>query len=229
VKRLISLLAACALVVLTVPARPAAAAPKPSKPAAKAGAEPAVADSVVLLERQVARDSTNWQTLYRLGVMLMDRDRPQEAMTTLQRARILRPKEVKVLVNLGAAYDALGQAQNAQHMYDEALAVAPGDTVAMCRLASSLYSTGEYAKSMDLLRNLVKQNPNAYCAYFTLGVAFADAGIYRDAIRMWEKVVAIAPTSPEAMSAKESIDVLQRVLQSSTPPAPATQSTAPGH
>jgi DUF1365 family protein len=46
-----------------------------------------------------------------------------------------------------------------------------------------------------------------------MGVAFADAGIYRDAIRMWRKVVELAPDSPEAVSAKESIDVLEKFLQ----------------
>ena len=52
----------------------------------------------------------------------------------------------------------------------------------------------------------------AHCAYFTMGVAFADAGLYRDAIRMWKKVVELAPASPEAQSAKESVDVLERFL-----------------
>jgi len=43
-------------------------------------------------------------------------------------------------------------------------------------------------------------------------VAFADAGIYREAIRMWRKVVEIAPDSPEAASARESIEVLQKFV-----------------
>ena len=80
-----------------------------------------------------------------------------------------------------------------------------------------MYSTGDYGRAVDLLRALIAKTPSAYCAYFTLGVAFADAGIYMDAIRMWEKVVALAPNSPEALSAKESIDVLQRVIKTSEP------------
>ena len=65
---------------------------------------------------------------------------------------------------------------------------------------------------MDLLRDLVAKQPKSHCAYFTMGVAFADAGLYRDAIRMWKKVVELSPASPEAQSAKESIDVLERFL-----------------
>ena len=77
---------------------------------------------------------------------------------------------------------------------------------------------------MDLLRNLITKNPAAYCAYFTLGVAFADAGIYKDAIRMWQKVVTLAPSSPEALSAKESIDVLERVIKTGEGASSATPS-----
>ena len=212
----VSILVMVAVVALAT-APPAHAAVKAiAKPAAKSAAKPAAASAVVdsldLLQRAVARDSSKWDNLYRLGVMLMDHDRPQEAVRVLTKATQVRPDHVPTLVNLGAAQDALGQAANAQLSYREALKLAPQDTVATCRLASSLYSTADYSQAIDLLRALVKQNPNAYCAYFTLGVAFADAGIYRDAIRMWQKVVAIAPGSPEALSAKESIDVLQRVI-----------------
>ena len=216
------LLSLLLLATVMLPMHAAHAADK-AKPAAKVSAKPAAkagdktdksapVDSLAMLERATARDSS-WNNLYRLGVMLLDHDRPQEAQRVLLLASKAKPASVPTIVNLGASYDALGLARQAQDSYQQALKLAPGDTVATCRLASSLYSTGDYNKSIDLLRALIAHNPNAYCAYFTLGVAFADAGIYRDAIRMWEKVVAIAPNSSEAMSAKESIDVLQRVLQ----------------
>ena len=215
-KRFTGLFLAALACLLLVSVSSVQAAPKP-KPAAKpatVSAPKAAPDSLDLLTKAVARDSSKWDNLYRLGLILMDRDRPLDAQRVLFKANTVRPAHVPTLVNLGAAYDALGQAAQAQASYNAALKIAPEDTVANCRLASSLYSTGDYGKAIDILRSLITRNPNAYCAYFTLGVAFADARIYRDAIRMWEKVVAIAPTSPEAMSAKESIDVLQRVLQS---------------
>lgn len=189
-----------------------------SAPAAKPGATPAVVDSVGLLERAVARDSSKWENLYRLGVMYLDRDRSQEALKVFQKANQVRPHHAPTLVNLGAAYDALGAPLLAQDTYRRALEAAPGDTIATCRLASSLYSVTKYADAMKLLRDLIAKNPRAYCAYFTLGVAFADAGIYKDAIRAWQKVVEIAPDSPEAMSAKESIGVLERVVQMKSTP-----------
>ncbi len=178
-----------------------------------AAAAPAEPDSLALLEQAVARDSSKFENLDRLGVMYLDRERMSEASRVLARANKLHPKDVKVLVNLGIAADAMGHPDQAQDWYDKALAVSPEDSVAMCRMASSKYAQGKYAEAMAQLRDLIAKKPGSYCAYFTLGVAFADAGLYRDAIRQWRKVVELAPTSPEALSAKESIDVLEKFLQ----------------
>ncbi len=197
----------------------AGAAPKAPAGAGKAAptdtakSESAPADSVALLEKAVAKDSTRFDRLYQLGVLLLDRDRAADASKVLTRAHVLKPGDHKVAVNLGAAFDALGEPATAQGYYREALKEAPGDSVASCRLASSLYAQSKYGEAINVLRQIIKEAPGAYCAYFTLGVAFADAGIYKDAIRMWQKVVELAPTSPEAVSARESIDVLQKVVQ----------------
>ncbi len=169
-------------------------------------------DSLALLEKAVARDSTRFEDLYTLGVMYLDRDKVGEAIQVLTRAHLLRPDDHRVSVNLGVALDASGRAVPAQAYYREALAQFPDDSVASCRLASSLYSQSRYAEATTLLQEIIKKSPRAYCAYFTLGVAFADAGIYKDAVRMWRKVVEIAPSSPEAISARESIDVLEKFV-----------------
>lgn len=217
-KRFAVALAAFALVGTLPVAAHSADKKKADKSAdAAPAAAPAVIDSLGMLERAVAKDSSKFDNLQKLGVMLMDRDRNQEAARVLTKAVTLKPKDTKALVNLGVAYDALGQQDAAQSYYRDALKSAPDDSVATCRLASSLYAASKTGEAMDLLLKVIKEKPNSYCAYFTLGVAFADAGIYRDAIRMWKKVVAIAPSSPEAISANESIEVLERYVKTSTP------------
>lgn len=196
-RRLVLVLAALTIV--------AAAAPSPA-------AEKAPVDSLALLEKAVAKDSTKFDNLYRLGVLYLDREKNAEAATVLLKANSVKPKNHRVLVNLGVALDALNRSGDAQGYYREALGVVPGDSVATCRLASSLYAQGKHQESVDQLRSLIAKKPRSHCAYFTLGVAFADAGLYRDAIRQWRKVVELAPESPEAISARESIDVLERFI-----------------
>ena len=198
------------LVLLCSVATVAPAAPPAGTPTV---AKPADVDSLALLEKAVARDSSNVGNLYRLGVMYLDRDRPSEAIIVLGKAYEKTPKDLRLLVNLGAAHDALNHGDIAQGLYRSALEVSPGDSVASCRLASSLYTRGNHQEAINLLRSVIQRSPGAHCAYFTLGVAFADAGIYRDAIRMWQKVVELAPTSPEGLSAQESITVLQKFVQ----------------
>lgn len=182
---------------------------------AKGGDKPAAApvDSLALLEKTVARDSTKFDNLTRLGVLYLDRDRFAEAQKVLMKAHLMKPKDLKTIVNLGAAYDAANEPFAAQQYYKAALAMAPGDSVAACRLASSYYAQGSYTEAVNTLREILKTKPRSHCAYFTMGVAFADAGIYADAIRMWKKVVELAPDSPEAASARESIDVLEKYLK----------------
>jgi tetratricopeptide (TPR) repeat protein len=182
--------------------------PTTAKPTAAAPA----ADELATLEKAVARDSSKFDQLYRLGTLYLDRDRISEAGQVLRKANKVRPKDVPTLVNLGAVEDASGRADAAQKYYRAALELSPEDSVAVCRLASSLYAQSKYTESMDMLRGLIASKPNSHCAYFTLGVAFADAGIYRDAVRMWKKVVELAPESQEAASARESIDVLEKFI-----------------
>lgn len=203
-KRLASVIIPFALLALASAAFAADKAP--------AKAAPAPIDSLALLEKAVAKDSTKFDNLYKLGVMYLEREKMPEAAKVFAKANSVKPKQVKVLVNLGVSLDAVGKADEAQSFYKDALVVTPDDSVAMCRLASSLYAQGKYDEAMNNLRSLIQKKPRSHCAYFTMGVAFADAGIYRDAIRMWRKVVELAPDSPEALSAKESIEVLERFL-----------------
>src|SRR4029077_14507827 len=87
VKRLVPFLAVLALVVGpalcagTGVARAADTKPaKPAKTDAKAPAvTPAVTDSLGLLERAVAKDSTKFDNLYKLGFMYLDREQNAEA------------------------------------------------------------------------------------------------------------------------------------------------------
>lgn len=179
---------------------------------APVSAQDAPDEELTRLERAVARDSSKADNLYKLGVMYLDLDRALDATRVLTRAVVVDPENVKALVNLGVAWDASGRPQQAQQYYEKALEISPRDPVAKCRLASSIYAQSQYARAVDLLREVVRENPDAHCGYFTLGVAFADAGIYRDAIRMWKKVVELAPESQEAISARESIEVLERFV-----------------
>ncbi|HKA25038.1 MAG TPA: tetratricopeptide repeat protein [Candidatus Eisenbacteria bacterium] len=193
--------------------KPAPAPVKKTTTTVSSAPSSAGTDSLKTLEAAVAKDSTNFDKNYRLGVAYLDRDRAVDAVRVFERCTKEKPKEVKAWVNLGAAYDAIGKGDLARQQYRVALAVNPQDEIALCRLGASLYAGGFRPSAMDTLRLALQRHPNSYCAYFTMGVAFADAQIYNEAIKCWQKVVDLSPDSPEATSAKESITTLKELLK----------------
>jgi tetratricopeptide (TPR) repeat protein len=192
------------------PASPVPAAAAPAKaPAKNAKAGP---DSLTKIMAEAKKDSTNAKKQYRLGVALLDRDQAAEAVLAFEKAVKAKPDFIEAWVNLGAARDATGHGPEARQAYRSALAIRDSDEIALCRLASSYYATGQRDSAMAVLRQTIAKNPKSHCSYFTLGVSFADAGMFKEAIKSWEKVVDFAPTSPEAESAKESIKLLREYM-----------------
>jgi tetratricopeptide (TPR) repeat protein len=208
-----ALLAAVLLAALTGSRTAGAAeAPKKSTKAKTAASTKAPVDSLARLEAAVRKDSTNARAQYRLGVAYLDKDRPQEAMRAFQAATRAKPDYIEAWVNLGASHDAIGHGALARSAYRQALALRADDEIALCRMASSYYAMGLKDSAMDVLRETIAKHPRSHCSYFTLGVGFADGGMFREAIAAWEKVVAFAPGSPEAESAKESVRLLKEYL-----------------
>ncbi len=197
------------------------AAKKGPADSTKVGATRALPDSLPRLEAAVRKDSTNVKALYKLGIAYLDRDRPIDAAVMFQKAVAIKKDYVEAWVNLGAAEDANGHGAYARQYYRTALGLRADDQIALCRMASSYYAAGIKDSAMDVIRNILKKDPNSSCAYFTLGVSFADANMFREAIRVWQKVVDLAPKSPEAESATESIKLLKDYLGPAEALAPA--------
>lgn len=172
---------------------------------------PAPVDSLREIELAAASDST-FENLYRLGIAYLDRDRPLEAINAFRACTVIDPGNVKAWVNMGAAEDAIGHGNRARVAYRTAIEINADDQIALCRLGASLYASGLKPAALDTLRLTIDRHPQSYCAYFTLGVAFADAQIYKEAIAAWEKVVEYGGDTPEAESARESITTLQQLV-----------------
>jgi cytochrome c-type biogenesis protein CcmH/NrfG len=56
-------------------------------------------------------------------------------------------------------------------------------------------------------------DPESQLAHYNLGVAFADAGIYKEAIREWNAVVAAGPSTDAARQAQDNIRVLRNLMR----------------
>jgi tetratricopeptide (TPR) repeat protein len=164
------------------------------------------------IRAQLEKTPGDPELLFRLGNALYDQGRRQEAQTNFEKALVLKPDFVKAMVNLGVVLNESGKSEEALKYFESALAVSPKDVTVLCNKGQALYALRKYPQAIDLYRQGIRIDANAQLPHYLLGVAFADAGIYREAIVEWEKVVQIDPKTEAATTANEGIKVLRTLL-----------------
>jgi tetratricopeptide (TPR) repeat protein len=71
---------------------------------------------------------------------------------------------------------------------------------------------GETAPAVDCLVAALEADPGSQPAHFQLGILFAEAGIYAEAVREFEAVVASDPKSEAAQQARMNLSRLRRMI-----------------
>jgi len=178
-------------------------AAEPSKDAATVEAE---------IRAQMEKTPSDPELYFKLGNALYDQGRRQEAQVNFEKALSLKPDYLKAMTNLGVVLNESGKSEEALRYFDSALALAPNDITVMCNKGQAFYALRRYPEAINLYLAATKLNPASQLPHYLLGVAFADAGIYREAIVEWEKVVQADPKSDTATTALEGIKVLRTLL-----------------
>ena len=137
----------------------------------------------------------------------------EDALEAFRAAVDLDPDHLEAIVNVGVVLNEMGMPSNALDMFRKALQVAPDDVLAICNEAISYYALGETEKAVRDLVRATEIDPRNQLAHFQLGIAFADAKIYKEAIREWEAVIAADSTTEAAAQAGANIRRLQAMLE----------------
>lgn len=183
------------------------------------GAQPTAApvDSLEIKEKAlrdaIKRQPKDAELQFKLGNLYYDQGRREEAEEAFRESLKLRPDYVEALVNLGVVQNESGSSLAAIEQFDRALRVRPNDVTALCNKGQALYALQRYGEAVDLYKQSIVIDAKSQLAHYLLGIAFADAGMYREAIRDWQRVVEINPSSEAAKTASEGIEVLQSMLR----------------
>lgn len=172
--------------------------------------DPVAAEKEV--REQILKAPGDPQLHYKLGNLLYDQGRRAEAQQSFEKAVELKPDYVKALVNLGVVLNEEGKSAEALTQFDKALAIAPNDVTVLCNKGQAHYAQKEYQKAVDYYVRAMTADPTSPLPHWLLGTAFADVGIYREAIREWRKVVELDPTGEAGKTAAEGIQTLQGLL-----------------
>jgi tetratricopeptide (TPR) repeat protein len=151
---------------------------------------------------------------FQLGNTFFSMEELDSAVVYYARALEVDTTFSKAWVNMGLAYDSMRPRQRdaAQRAFEEALEINPRDVLAMCHLGFMHFSRGATSKAMDLYTKAIAIDPNSAQAHYNLGLAFADAKIFREALLEWEKVIEL-DDGELGKTAAENVELIRTYME----------------
>jgi tetratricopeptide (TPR) repeat protein len=184
-------------------------------------------EAAAILEQGMARDSTVVDIAKLLGVVYLNLNQPERAVTTLQRAARLDPASWEIHYQLGLAQQRRNTFANAITAFQNASAVAPQEPMPYLHLGRLYARLGREEESqnaqrrfeklrplreqIDRFNQAIRANPERPEAYNDLGLALAQVGRLDEAQVQLEE--ALARQSDYAEAHTNLGNVLQRLQQ----------------
>ena len=184
-------------------------------------------EAAAILEQGTARDSTVADIAKLLGVVYLNLNQPERAVTTLQRAALLDPASWDIHYQLGLAQQRRSAFDEAITAFQDANAVAPQEPMPYLHLGRLYARLGHQQESqeaqrlfeelrplreqIDRFNQAIRANPERPEAYNELGLALAQAGRLEEARTQLQE--ALARQSDYAEAHTNLGNVLQRLEQ----------------
>jgi predicted O-linked N-acetylglucosamine transferase (SPINDLY family) len=143
----------------------------------------------------LAADPRNFDATHLLGVVALQRGRPQEALEHFLRARDVNPQSAIVCNSLGEACRHLGQADEAFSHLRRAAELDPGYAEAHFNLGGLLRQLGRKDEAIAAYGRAVDARPEFAAAHGALAVAWHDAGKLDEALAAGQRALALEPDS----------------------------------
>jgi len=136
---------------------------------------------------------------------------------TVMRQRVGRdPADVKGWVALGDAYFDSEQREKAVEAYDRALQLEPNNPDVLTDQGVMYRELGTFDKALANFEKASTINPRHLPSLLDMGVLYAEDLHDPDkAIKSWNRVIRIDPSSPQAAKAHEYIEQLKQVAKPS--------------
>jgi len=141
---------------------------------------------------------TNLVTLNNLGLLSIQQRKYSEGVALLNRAVELRPAYATAQINLGKAYEGMGQNDKALAAYEQAVALAPLNPVARNHLGSFLLRAGKTQEAREQFEKSLAARPTPEAAE-GLGEILFRQGNRAEAERALRQAVELDPLNLEAL------------------------------
>ena len=136
------------------------------------------------------------------------------------------PADASIRVQLANLYFDSERFQDAAKWYEEALKISPRDADASTDLGIAYYYMNQPDRALEQFQRSLAADPSHSKTYLNIGVvrAFGKQDL-EGAARAWQKVIELAPDSPEGRAAKQALDGVRNAHPGVSPPGqePAKQ------
>jgi tetratricopeptide (TPR) repeat protein len=121
------------------------------------------------------------------------------------------PTNVQPRVDLGNMYFDAEQYTEAIRWYEEAIALNPSDPNVSTDLGVAYYYTNQPARAVAQFEHSLEVDPAHTKTMLNMGIvkAFGQQDL-SGAVAAWERVVALAPDSPEGQAARKALDGMRQ-------------------
>jgi len=130
-----------------------------------------------------------------VGELGLRTGQPAKAVAEFQRVLAVQPNSFEALLGLARAYEASGDARQAEDSYRRAIALQPSYFGGHSKLGGFYFNQGRYPEAVKEFRRVTELAPDSARAFGNLGAAHEMAGDLEQAVAAYRKSLALEPTS----------------------------------
>jgi tetratricopeptide (TPR) repeat protein/mono/diheme cytochrome c family protein len=157
-----------------------------------------------VVEHWLQKYPDDYASYVNLGELKLSRLDLQGAVSALQTAVRVGPKESQGHNMLGAAYGRVGRSREAIQQFDTALQLDPDNVNARYNLVFALVRTGQTDAAAEHMARVVAAFPNDASLHNLWGELLSQQGKYTDAIAQFDRALALDPKLDAARENREA-------------------------
>ena len=180
-------------------------------------------DSINLIKRAIAVDSSQSAAYSNLGNALMSLQQPEEALASYERAIALKPDYAEALNNRGMALRALQRQEEAQLDFEMALQFKPDYLEALQNQADTLHDIKRVDEALESYKAMLVLAPDNVFALNCIGCILGNMGKHEEALPCFERALELSPNYASVMGnlggallqlrrAEEAASIFERLL-----------------
>lgn len=162
---------------------------------------------LLMLAPEYARH--NAHSLFLLGKLQLEHNKPAAASMSFKRAIKIQPDYVEAYLGLGSAYRQLKKYNNALKAYDTALKLEPENKQARLGKAAVYLDLGKFSLVRETLQPLLEREPQNYEALRLMAYAYYFEGNYTAAEQQMKQALQLAPKDEDTTLRLIYTDLLQ--------------------